>query len=306
MIKKKVLLIISVLVVLGGALGTLGLYKKYSDAQTQSYITNKIVQIQNEINSNNLTAAQTDIKELTNRSKGLNNKKVDTEITNLTNALIAKQNQNQVTKDLNTLSDLITKGSLSEANFEIQKISSETLTAKDQAKLDTLKQQLNTAKSTQTSQTKEVNAMNTLSDLMQNGQYETANNFIENLDTSDFSDANLQQIAAYTKEIQDYENKFNINTYELPTTEIAGFYKEAFPNDNSIVTVSSDVPEYFIGNTPLYKVSVNNPKNPIVYLSPDGKNVSAAQMLSASTSNNFFVVTNNKKVLTTTIPADAK
>ncbi|MGL4742097.1 MAG: hypothetical protein ACRC41_15060 [Sarcina sp.] len=306
MIKKKVLLIISVLIVLGGALGSLALYKKYSDTQTQSYIANKIVQIQNEIDSNNLTAAQADIKELSNRSKGLNNKKVDTEVTNLTNSLIKKQNQNQVTKDLDTLSALIKKGSLSEASFEVQKLSGETLSDKDQARLTSLKQELNTAKESQVSQTKEINAMNTLNDLMQNEQYENASNFIENLDTSDFSDANLQKIADYSKQIQDYENKFDINTYKLPTTEIAGFYKEAFPNDNSVVTVSSDIPAYFIGNTPLYKVNVNNPKTPVVYLSPDGKNVSAAQMISASTTNNFFTITNNKKVLTTTIPADAK
>ena len=307
MSKKKIILIISVLVVLAGALTSLGIFKNYTDNQNRTYIYSKITEINKEIDSNNLTNTSANIKDLTLKVHGMDDPKLEAEITALSTKLIKKQNANSVTKDLSSLSTLIKQGFLSEATFEIEKLTGEQLSDANKVTLAKLKNRLNDAKSDETSTTKEINAMNTLNDLMSSQEYETANRFIENLNTSTYSASNLAQISAYTKEISTYQNKFNIDDFKIPDTEIVGLYKEAFPTSTEVATPVSDLPLYFIQNTPIYKVELTGGKDTLAYLSADGKNVTASDMITSLSNNNtFFNVIDGKKVIATSIPTDAK
>ena len=209
MIKKKVILIISVLVVLGGALATVGIFKNYSDNQTRSYIQNSIKKINTDMQDNNLASASTELKSLTTRSKGLNDKELNDKVTDLTTALIKQQNEVQIQADLKNLSNLIEKGSLSEAAFEAQKIAGEPLSPADIKELKKQESKLDNANDDEKTATVESNAMSTLSDLIDEGRYTNANKFLENLDTSGFSDTNLSKIQGYSKQIQQYQNQLN-------------------------------------------------------------------------------------------------
>ncbi|MGL4454227.1 MAG: hypothetical protein ACRCTZ_24005 [Sarcina sp.] len=306
MTKKKILLIISVLVVLGGSITTAIVYKKYSDNQNRAYIQSSISKINSDIASNNLDAANTELKNLTDRSKGLNDKNLTDEVNNLTTKLIKQENQNQIIADLKNLSSLIDKGSLSEASFEAQKIAGEDLTPADTQQLQNLETKLKNAKSDQTTATVEENAMNTISNLMDEGKYENAHDFIENLNTAGFSDDALAKIAAYSKQIQTYQNQFKIDDYDIPSSQLTGLYKEAFPTSTDTVSISSTLPVYFIGQTPVYKVTTSSAQTPVVYLSADGKNVTATQFTTELNNKNLYAIDNGQKVLATSIPSDAK
>lgn len=306
MTKKKILLIISVLVVLGGAIATAMVFKNYSDNQNRAYINSSISKINADIKANNLDAANTELKNLTDRSKGINDKELNDEVNNLTTSLIKKQNENQIQADLKNLSELIQKGSLSEATFEAQKIAGEELNSADTKELKNLEQQLEDAKSEQTTATVETNAMSTLNDLMSEGKYENAHKFIENLNTSGFTDDALSKIAAYSKQIQTYQNQFKLDDYDIPQSQLTGLYKEAFPASKDNISISSTVPVYFIGQTPIYEVSVPSSKTPVVYLSADGKNVTATEFTTELNNKNLYIINNGQKVLADSIPSDAQ
>ncbi|MGL4760961.1 MAG: hypothetical protein ACRC6T_03660 [Sarcina sp.] len=306
MIKKKIILVISVLVVLGGAVATLGIYKNYSDNENRAYIQNSIERFNSDLAVNNLSAASTELKTLTARSKGLNDKGLDNTVSDLSTALIKKQNEAQIKADLKNLSDLIAKGSLSEAGFQAKKIASEDLSVADAKELKQQEADLKEAKASEKTATQEINAMNTLNNLMDDGSYEKANDYIANLDTSGFSDESLAKIASDSKQIQAYQNKFNINDYDIPQSQLTGLYKEAFPASKDTVSISSTLPVYFIGTIPVYEVSTSSSKTPIIYLSADGKNVSKTQFTTELNNKNLYSVVDNKKALATSIPSDAQ
>ena len=304
MIKKKILLTISVIVVLGSALTTAILYKNYSDKQNRIYIQNSISKINSDIAANNFDAASAELKNLTERNKGIDDKNLTNQINNLTTSLIKKENENKIQADLKNLSDLINKGSLEEAEFEAQKIAGEVLTSADTKELKSLENKLKNAKSKQRIATIEANAMNTLSSLMDNGKYENANNFIENLDTTGFSNSALNKIAEYSKQIQVYQNQFKLKDYDIPASQLTGLYKEAFPNSKDTVSISSTYPVYFIGDTPVYRISIPSSKTPVVYLSADGKNVTKTQFTTELNNKNLYAIINGQKVLANSIPDD--
>lgn len=306
MVKRKILLVISVLVVLSGSLTALIFYKDYSDKQNMTYINSKFTEIQTDLNTNNLTGANAAIVDVKSRINTNQNPKLEKKLNALTTQLIQKQNENKAKADLTNIASLIQKGSLTEASFEIEKLDGEQLSDADKVTLAKDKDLLATAKSNQTNANIEKNSMNTLNNFMSEGKYENANNYIENLDTTGFSKASLDQITAYTKQIQNYENKFNINDFKVPSSQIIGLYQEAFPSSTYKATVLGDTPVLFIGNTPIYKVSTTSPATPIVYLLADGTNASQAVLTTALRNNNLFVITSGKKAIASDVPSDAK
>lgn len=304
MIRKKIVLIVSVIVVIGGALACVNTFMNYSKKQTDAYVNQTITQVQTDIKNDNLSAAQTAIDNLKARVNTNQSSKIKKQIDDLTTQLIQKQNSDKTKTDLANIASLIQKGSLSEASFEIEKLEGENISDADKVTLSKDKDLLENAKQQQQSTVVEKNAMNALSGLMQDQEYEKANNYIENLDTTGFSKENLATIATYTKQIQQYQNTFNIDDFKVPATQITGLYKEAFPASTDTVSVSSTIPVYFIGSTPVYKVTTSSAKNPVVYLLADGTNVNATAFTTALSNKNLYIVTDSKKDFATSIPSD--
>lgn len=301
MLKKKITLVIAVLIVLGIAVTSILEFKKYSQKENINYANNTISQIKSDISSNNIAGAQTALDNLKSRISAKDYPTINKEIQTITTQIIQKENSINVDKSLTNIGNLIKKGSLTQASFEIQKLDSQDLSSTQKQTLSNYKNSLKQAKNEQQSSIIEKNSMNTLNQMMGDGQYEKAANFIATLDSTNFSEQNIAIITNYSKKIQDYENKFNIDDYKIPTSQIKGLYQEAFPASKDAVNVISNIPVYFIGNTPVYEIFANS-KN--IYIQADGTQGTSAIFTTALTNKNLYIITNGKKTLATAIPSD--
>lgn len=304
MLKKKIILVISFLIVVGICLFGVFFFKKYSDRETENYLVSGIASVKIDIAKNELSQAQDELKSLSNKNKSINNKAIENELKALNDEIIKKQNSLSEDASLQKIDSLIKKGSLSEASFEINRLSEKDLSTTGKATLEKEKQLLKTAKANETNLTIEKNTMNTLQSLMSSGQYTQANDVIENLDTSNFSAASLSQIATYTKTIQEEQNKFNIKDFKIDSSTLTNLYKSANPSAKGIIVPAATTPVYFIGDKPIYKINILGGNPNVAYISADGVINNADVMTAALTSKNLYTIENGKKVIATELPSD--
>lgn len=304
MIKRKILLIISFFIVLGICLSGLYFFKKYSDKEVEDYLVSGIATVKIDIAKNQLPAAQDELKSLTSKSKSINNRAINDELKSLKTEIIQKQNSLAEAASLQNIDSLIKKGSLSEASFEIDRLSERDLSTSGKAKLEQEKQLLKTAKENEKNITIEKNIMAKLQSLMNSGQYEKADNIIENTDTSNFSAANSSQIVNYNKIIEQEQNKFNINNFKIDSNVLVNLYKTANPSAKGIITPFATTPIYFIADKPIYKINIIGGNPSTSYISGDGVIVNSDVMSNALTTKNLFIVENGKKVIATQLPTD--
>lgn len=306
MIRKKIFLVIILLIVLGGSLTGLMMFKNYSDRTTVDYITNKIALIKTEINNNQIDLATGELNTLISKAKTINNPSINQQLKDLKAQLQTKSDEVNEENLLNKINILIKQGSFSEAAFEINRLSKRDLSVEVRNQLNSEKALLDSSAAKEKLSVTEKNNMNTIENLMNNGQYQKAKNVIENIDTTGYSKANLDKIAQYNKQIQAQENKFNLSSYSLSDSAIVNLYKEANPAATGTITSNGSLPTYFIGNTPIYSVNVSGTTNGTFYVSPDGKQITAADMNSALAEKNLYTVDGNNRVPATSIPSDIK